>query len=126
MQQALFHFVQSTNDGMKMGASRWGGFVAADLSHVSRDRSGRFLLPGGRSKFSSPAANGIAQKVNSERVLVAQPLLPVLNLQHLHSAHSQEWLCYWTRNDPEDTAARLKSKIPNESRPYPTSKRTSP
>jgi hypothetical protein len=37
-----------------------------------------------------------AEKVNSECVLVAQALLPVLNLQHLRSAHSQEWLCYST------------------------------
>jgi hypothetical protein len=41
-------------------------------------------------------AEQAAEKVDSERVLVAQALLPVLNLQHLHSAHSQEWLCYWT------------------------------
>jgi hypothetical protein len=41
-------------------------------------------------------ASQAAEKVDSERVLVAQALLPVLNLQHLHSAHSQEWLCYWT------------------------------
>jgi hypothetical protein len=41
-------------------------------------------------------ASQAAEKVDSERVLVAQAHLPVLNLQHLHSAHSQEWLCYWT------------------------------
>jgi hypothetical protein len=39
-------------------------------------------------------AEEAAEKVDSERVLVAQALLPVVNLQHLHSAHSQEWLCY--------------------------------
>jgi hypothetical protein len=41
-------------------------------------------------------ASQAAEKVDSERVLVAQALVPVLNLQHLHAAHSQEWLCYWT------------------------------
>jgi hypothetical protein len=34
-----------------------------------------------------------AEKVESEQVLVAQALLPVLVLLHLHSMHSQEWLC---------------------------------
>src|SRR5260370_24105557 len=37
-----------------------------------------------------------AEKVNSNRLLVAQAFLPVLVLLHLSSMHSQEWLCYLT------------------------------
>ena len=36
------------------------------------------------------------EKVDSERFLVAQALLPVQVLLQLTSMRSQEWLCYWT------------------------------
>src|SRR5712691_8158596 len=42
------------------------------------------------------AASQLAEKVNSEPLLVAQALLPVLVLLHLSFMHSQEWLCYST------------------------------
>ncbi len=45
---------------------------------------------------SNVAAEQLAEKVNSEPLLVAQALLPVLVLLHLSFMHSQEWLCYST------------------------------
>jgi hypothetical protein len=76
-----------------MMKGRTGLLMQASFSPPA-GRAGLFLI--WIRKVKSRLAEQAAEKVDSERVLVAQALLPVLNLQHLHSAHSQECLCYWT------------------------------
>jgi Flp pilus assembly protein CpaB len=53
------------------------------------------LQPWRKNIIIHPALQ-VAEKVDSLQVLVAQAFLPVLDLLHLHSMHSQEWLCYST------------------------------
>jgi hypothetical protein len=74
----------------------------------------------------STQAEQAAEKVDSERVLVAQALLPVLNLQHLHSAHSQEWLYYWTFSAACEACATLSATrmTPEEQRLEESHQRT--
>src|SRR5260370_32641083 len=55
------------------------------------------------------AAEQAAEKVNSNRLLVAQAFLPVLVLLHLSSMHSQEWLCYSTFSAASEAATHKTS-----------------
>jgi hypothetical protein len=52
----------------------------------------------GRNHIGIPQPLGVAEKVISELVLVAQAFLTGRVLLHATKAHSQEWLCYSVRD----------------------------